>query len=166
MRTLMSACISFFIMRLRSTATCGHLDSRLARQLVLTALHLLNACSEVERLYLTLVAFYKRTHLSAEQLFLLVAPRRAEQVDGMCALRSRQRGGLALVFIYIFIHSPARASPLDRSRWDPVLPQKIHTRYDSETMDERHNVSGDVVWVWKIAGDCRNISACSRVIFL
>ncbi len=59
----MSACISFFIMRLRSTATRGHLDSRLARQLVLTALHLLNACSEVERLYLTLVAFLQ-THSS------------------------------------------------------------------------------------------------------
>ncbi len=27
------------------------------------------------------------------------------------------------------------------------FPPKIHNRYDSETMDERHNVSGDVVWL-------------------
>lgn len=44
------------------------------------------------------------------------------------------------------------------------FPKKLHTHFDSETTDERHNVSVNVVWL-KIAGDCRNILACSCVIF-
>lgn len=153
-----------YITRLRSVATCEHLD---ARQFVLISLHLLNACTEMYRL--NLVAFLQ-THPSLSGMGISSGCAAPRWTGGWHVRSPLAPARWSRARVHLNFHSSTvRAGSACESAGQVTVrfgtsPKFTHSFwFRNKWREAQCQRQRNVVWL-KIAGDCRNISACSCVI--